>query len=70
MELIMALMVLVGLFGIDNQEFLQTVETQTEQGLVWEWVGKSKLDENALSIPLQICDEDDCDEPYIFWRLK
>ena len=57
------------LFGLDNQEFLETVEAQVKQGAEWHYVGKSPLDPNALSIPAQICD-DGCDEPYILWRLK
>ena len=70
MELILALMISVGgLFGLDNQEFLRIVERQVEQGAEWHYVGKSPLDPNAKSIPLQMCD-DVCDEPYILWKLK
>ena len=70
MELILALMISVGgLFGLDNQEFLRIVERQVEQGAEWHYVGKSPLDPDALSIPLQMCD-DGCDEPYILWKLK
>jgi hypothetical protein len=70
MEIIMAVMISVGgLFGVANQEFLETVEAQLEQGAEWHYVGKSPLDPNALSIPAQICD-DGCDAPYILWRLK
>ena len=70
MELILALISVGGLLGLDNQEFLETVEEQVAQGAEWHYVGKSPLDPNALSIPLQICDDDGCDDPYILWRLK
>tara|TARA_R110000824_G_scaffold2970_7_gene13582 strand:- start:1041 stop:1259 length:219 start_codon:yes stop_codon:yes gene_type:complete len=69
MELILAFMMSVGgLFGFDNQEFLQTVEDQVNQGAEWRYVGNSPLDPNAKSIPLQMCD-DGCDAPYILWKL-
>ena len=57
------------LFGLDNQEFLETVEAQVKQGAEWHYLGKSPLDPNAQSIPAQMCD-DACDEPYILWKLK
>tara|TARA_R110000803_G_C11939825_1_gene316427 strand:+ start:237 stop:452 length:216 start_codon:yes stop_codon:yes gene_type:complete len=71
MAIILALMISVGgLFGVANQEYLETVEEQINQGAEWHYVGKSPLDPNALSIPLQICADDGCDTPYILWRLK
>jgi|TARA_R110000796_G_scaffold41094_3_gene101440 hypothetical protein len=70
MDLILVFMVSVGsLFGVDNQEFFETVEEQVAQGAKWHYVGKSPLDPNAKSIPAQTCD-DVCDEPYILWKLK
>ena len=57
------------LFVADNKEFLDTAEKQISQGAEWHYVGKSPLDPNALSIPLQICN-DGCDKPYILWKLK
>ena len=71
MAIILALMISVGgLFGVANQEFLDTAQEQISQGATWHYVGKSPLDPDALSIPLQICDDDGCDTPYILWKLK
>tara|TARA_R110000765_G_scaffold176085_1_gene281067 strand:+ start:96 stop:311 length:216 start_codon:yes stop_codon:yes gene_type:complete len=70
MELFTAIVMSFGsLFIADNQEFLDTAQEQISQGATWHYVGKSPLDPDALSIPLQICD-DGCDDPYILWRLK
>tara|TARA_R110002096_G_scaffold122129_2_gene264392 strand:+ start:1348 stop:1563 length:216 start_codon:yes stop_codon:yes gene_type:complete len=58
------------LFVADNKGFLDTAQEQINQGAEWHYVGKSPLDPNAQSIPLQICNDDGCDEPYILWKLK
>jgi len=66
MFVLLALTLAGGLFVIDNQEFLKTVEKEINEGATWHYVGPTPIDPNAKQISLQAGNN----EPFILWKLK
>jgi len=62
----MFMLVLIGgLFMVDNQEFFGQVEKQIEQGYQWEYVGKQSASNDVPN--LTILDKDG--KPTVYFKL-
>ena len=62
----MGIVVLVlGMFSVDTQEFRETANAQMKDGYKWEYVGKTK----PSGVPA-ITIKPDNGEEYILWKLN
>ncbi len=61
----MGIVVLVlGMFSMDTQEFRETANQQMKEGYKWEYVGKTKLSgDPAITMKAN-------GEEFILWKLK
>ena len=61
----MGILVLVlGMFSIDTQEFRETANQQMKDGYTWEYVGKTK----PSGVPAIMMNANG--DEYILWKLK
>jgi len=62
----MGILVLVmSMFSIDNEKFINTMNDQMKNGYEWKFVGKQAVDKNVPSISIKAPN----DEEYVFFKL-
>tara|TARA_R110000772_G_scaffold148811_3_gene259423 strand:- start:5577 stop:5771 length:195 start_codon:yes stop_codon:yes gene_type:complete len=63
----MGILVLVmALFSVENEKFINTMNQQMENGYKWEYVGKQPIEKNIPSISIKAPNG----EEYVFFKLK
>ena len=60
------LVLLAAMFSTDNENFINTMNEQMNNGYKWEYVGKQDVEKNVPSISIKAQNG----EEYIFFKLK
>ena len=62
------ILTLLGLFYLDNHEFVHKVKTDMSKGYKWEYVGSTEWDEKKS--PSLIIRNTEGKNPHVYWKLR